>query len=311
MSEQDFSEIRDLIDGRAPAITMTELAQHKRPGLIGSVAQPRYRRSHPARNVTLAAASVAAVAAAIAIAVAQFGGGPVKPVAISSHPNHHAKPVRYARLTAAMVRRVVRASSVALAPAGHVVVQFAETLGGTPNGTGTTDIRFSGPDFNSVYLFPGNQRFMERVVDGQIYLFGSGPPGQPTQRWYHSTTETSGGQTAPDPVKLLNSLQPTAGFEVIGHQVINGVPVEHLRATNVSGLNASLLSMDYADQPIVALDVYVDGNGVIQELDMTCTGPTQPTGAPETDVISVRFLDIGEPETITAPAHYSNEITRP
>jgi hypothetical protein len=41
----------------------------------------------------------------------------------------------------------------------------------------------------------------------------------------------------------------------------------------------------------------------------SCKGTSEPTGTPETDVISVRFLDIGKPETITAPAHFGNEVT--
>lgn len=308
MREQNIDHIGDLIDGRAPAITMTELAQRRYSGPVSGAAQLRAGRPRPLMKITVAAA---AVAVAAAIGVVQLGDGHANPAAISRHQIQHPTPVRYAMLTAAMVRRVVHASKVALAPAGHVVIHDAATIGGVPDGSGTTDIRFSGPDFSAVYLFPGASLHMERVVDGQMYLFGSAPPGKPTQQWYHSITETRGGQTAPDPVKLLSSLQPTAGFEVIGHQIINGVPVEHLRATSVSGLNTALLSMGFADQPIVGLDVYADGNGVIQELDLNCQGPSQPTGAPETDVISIRFLDIGKPETITAPAHYSNEVTRP
>jgi hypothetical protein len=311
LSEQDIHEIRDLIDGRAPVITMTELAQRRHSGPSSGVARLRARRPPVFFFCGGAPARAAALAAILAIAIAQLGGSLARPAASSRHLSQHPRSVHYAMLTAAMVRRVVHASKIALAPAGHVVIHDAETLGGGPDGSGTTDIRFSGPDFSAVYLFPGASRHMERVVDGQIYLFGSGPPGKPTQQWYHSTTETSGGQTAPDPVKLLSSLQPTAGFEVIGQQVINGVPVEHLRATNVADLDTRLLSMDYADQPIVGLDVYMDGNGVIQELDLVCKGPSQPTGTPKTDVISIRFLDIGKAETITAPAHYGNEVTHP
>ncbi len=302
MNNQDFDEIAQLIDRRAPAITMTELAERRASGPAGNVAPLRARR--PRRGVTIAvsAASAAAVVAAITIAVAaQPGGGSARPGPVTG-------PVRYARLTAAMVRRVVQASSVALAPSGHLVVRYADIDGGIPDGSGTLDITFAGPDFNSVSAQPGSKPFIYRVVDGQEYTFGDPPPGQPLQ-WYHSTSETSGGQKAPDPVKLLGALRPAAGFEVIGRQVIDGVPVEHLRATNVTGLSAQLLSLQTADQPISGLDVYVDSKGVIQQLDLRCKGLSEPGGLPETNTISVRFLDIGKPETIKAPAHFAEMVT--
>lgn len=41
-------------------------------------------------------------------------------------------------------------------------------------------------------------------------------------------------------------------------------------------MNASLLSLETADQPVVGLDAWVDGNGVIRMIEPHCLGTASP-----------------------------------
>ncbi len=255
MTTKKYDEIADLIERRAPAITMTELSGRVRSP-AGEVALP----PRPARarvGLAVVATAVVAVVAAGAITAVRLGS------------QHQLEPVP---VTAAMVRRIARASEIALAAEGHALVSYSEVVGTTPDGSGTLDITFSGQNFNIVSRQPGAKPFTERVVDSQIYTFGDPPPGQPLQ-WYHSTTESQArGVAVPDPRKLLSALSPTAGFAVIGKEVIDGVPLTHLRATNVKGMNARLLSLNTTDQPISGLDIWVDSSGVVRIIQERCQG---------------------------------------
>jgi hypothetical protein len=314
MSTKNYEEIADLIEDRAPTITTSELAERRARALAGNVVEFPEHRTRQAKRIVVVTAAAAAVAVIVAGSLQLSGrqgvAGHAGPQAVqSAKPIHPHASVHAIRLTAAMVRHIARASHLALASAGHVFVHYRDVQAPYSDTQGSLDITFSGKNFNSISNQPGTKPFIERVVDGKIFAFGAPPPGQPLQ-WYLSTTQTSsGGVPVPDPRTLLNGLQPTAGFEVIGHEVIDGVPVEHLRATSLTGLKSQLLSLDTADQPLSGLDVWVDGQGVIRAMELHCKGVSQPSKVIETNTISIKFLDIGKPETIVAPAHYGTDTT--
>lgn len=304
MDPEVFDQIHDYVETVAPAIPLAELAERRtaasRPGRRASG-----RRWAVPRRVTAGVAAAATIAAgATAIGVTEAGGSPARPA--------HAA----IRLTAAMVHRVEKASKAALASAGHVFVTYSiEPTGSSPRSSGTIDITFSGHNFNSLARLPqasadgaGPLKLTIRVVNGQIYTFGI--PGRPPQ-WYHFSNRTESGRAVPDPRTLLPVLQPEAAFEAIGSQLIGGVQTEHLRATQIRDLPASVISSlafvsSMGPQPLAALDVWVDSHDVVRQMKMTFSGRS-PQGR-LVEVQTVRFLDIGKPEVITAPAHYVNQV---
>ena len=309
MKTEIADQVRDYIETAAAPISLVELAE-RRTAADGPARSGTSRgRAMPRRAVTAAIAiGVVAAAGATATAVTQLHADqtrPALPPGAAPHVSHHS----YVRLTAAMVHHLQRASKAALASAGHVFETYADVDAGIPDGSGTIDIIFSGQNYNAVSWQPTSKigTWTERVVNGQVYDYGELSPGQ-QPRWYHSTTETSGGQQVPDPRELLRALQPAAGFEVIGPQVIAGVPAQHLRASQVKGLAASLASLGLDAEPLTGLDVWVDSNGVIRQMAMTFSGHDQQ-GNYNVDKQTVEFLDIGKPETIAAPAHYTNQAT--
>jgi hypothetical protein len=58
-------------------------------------------------------------------------------------------------------------------------------------------------------------------------------------------------------------------------------------------------------ESLTAFDVWVDRHGVVRQMKITHQGQSQQGRLIETQTI--RFLDIGKPEKITAPARYVNQ----
>jgi hypothetical protein len=260
--------------------------------------------------MTFAAVTGAMVAgAAVAAGLALAGGGPPRPADIGI------------RLSAAMVHEVTTASNEALASAGHVLVTFSAPgpAGTAPHVSGTIDITFSGHNFNSVSRLPqtptgsaSQRKLVIRVVNGQVYTLGIFGAAGRRQQWHHFSNDTESGRVVPDPRRLLQVLRPDAGFEVVGPQFIGGVQTKHLRATQLTHLPASLmLSLTFVSvmgpQRLTGLDVWVDSHDVVRQMRMTFSSRS-PQGRLVWDQ-TVRFLDIGKPERITAPAHYVTQST--
>jgi hypothetical protein len=323
--QTDLSDqISTLIDGSAPPITLAELTSRAAAGpwpesrraAPGRPAPPRHRRRQG--RAVLAGAATAAVLAAGG-AVALTAGHPARPDGPTgaggvARPGQagaaHAGQPATIRLTAARVRRIEKASTVAMASAGHVRVAWSSTDEGIPDGSGTLSITFSGRDFNSVSFEPASKvgTFTQRVVDGQDYSYFELAPGQ-RPRWYHSVNQTSGGQAVPDPRGLLTALQPAAAFVQVGRQVIGGVPCQELRATRVNGLPSATLSLGLTSgEPLTGLQVWVDSRGIVRQLAEVFSGPDQQ-GNFTVNKQTISFLDIGQPETIVAPRHYLNQVT--
>jgi hypothetical protein len=305
MDTEISAQLHDYIEAAAPTIQLAELADRRAAG------QPS-RRVHgpgwapPRRAVAAAAAAVVLAAGGVAIGVTVSGGSP---------PRSAAQRVSAIRLTAAMVHRVERASTAALASAGHVLVTFTapEPAGTATRLSGTIDFKFSGHNFSSVAELPTSGgrhlKLTTRSVNGQIYILG---PPRPLQ-WYHLANGTGTGRAYPDPRTLLQALQPGAGFEAIGSQLIGGLRTTHLRATQLRNLPANLMSSlafvaFMGPMTLAALDVWVDSHDVVRQMQMTFSGRSPQGRLVETQ--TVRFVDIGKPETITAPARYVNLGTR-
>jgi hypothetical protein len=330
-------QIRELIDGGARPVSLTEIAG--RPSLTRRRPAQALVRRHP-RRAAAVAASAAAVGVAAAITVTllgapagreQAGQGP------SGWPGQsgHASTV----LTAAMVRQVAAASGTALAHSGHMRITYSNVSSLAPDssGAGTDDITFSGRDWTYAMdqTAPPNGTSVNRFVGGRLYYYGAGfvrHAGDPLT-WFRETNPAEvrdvTAVTAPDPRELLRVLDPAARFVRVGYQVIDGIRVEQLRATRLAHL-PGLDALPGEAAPIgrvTSLEVWVDSHGVIRQLHLTSQlnvttssrkkylvkengtvkeklGPPGPVRhGVERASASVSFLDIGQPQAITVPAH--------
>lgn len=317
-------QIRGLIDTGARPISASEImARQPVAARLDPVAARPKRLSR--RGAAIAAGLAAGAAAAITVALA--GGG------TDREPARHVSTV----LTAAMVRRFAAASGTALAQAGHLRITYSDvgSLGGRD--AGTEDLTFNHKNWNDAFdqTSPPSLWAVNRYVGGHLYYYGPGferHRGDPLH-WYRETNPIvirhRGTESAPDPRRLLQVLAPAARFVRAGHQVIDGVRVEHLHATRLTHLSG--LSALNAGGPIgrvTSLDVWVDGRGVIRRMHLTSQKsitthsrkkfivpgkngkPTVKFGSRifvrhgiERRSAWVSFLDIGHPPTITAPAH--------
>ena len=64
-------------------------------------------------------------------------------------------------------------------------------------------------------------------------------------------------------------LEPSARFEFVRYQVIDGVRVKELRATDLSHLSGLLRLGDFAPGHVTSLEVWVDGHSVVHRLSLT------------------------------------------
>ena len=229
---------------------------------------PRPRR-HPRRGLLAGAGlTVTAAAAATAVLVATAGGGAPSP----AHPGP--QPVL---LTAATVRQVAAASRSALATSGRAVVAYRTTESGVLQDSGTDNITFSGKNWNDAFsqTSPGahgqpghTQSAINRIVNGQFYLYIAGRT--PRLQWYHDTNPSGHPSfTIPDPRTVLRALAPSARFVTAGYQIIGGLRLKELRATNpghVPGLGA-LPDVD-PQAHVTSLRVWVDGHGVVHRIGL-------------------------------------------
>ena len=156
-----------------------------------------------------------------------------------------------------------------------------------------------------------------RVVDGELYFFWN-PGGTGEPDWFHDVTPRSGHHSSlvSDPRGLLAVLAPDAGFELVGDDTVDGVDVTRLHARTPEAVAAADLKLGDSTMPdatVTALDVWIDRDDVVRRIDVTQTANRRET---EIDMntgtsrllpamvsrISVRFTDIGVPQTVEAPA---------
>jgi len=233
-------------------------------------------------------------------------------------------------LDAASVHHLAAASRLALARSGQALLTLTQTQGqgrATNTTTSTYHLTFSGPNWNEWYTFTeavSGMRWVRvtgtRVVDGQAYMYRG-------HAWYHVTGPGAvTSMPVSDPRALLAELAPSARFVRAGAAVVDGVSVEHLRATTLARLPAISLPPPFTSGPASlnhpkALDVWVDDNGVVRRiawsglLPVTLVENPGTTGGPvhkqsgeiETSAV-VTFLSMGQPQGITVP---SNAVAAP
>lgn len=293
------NQIRELIDGGTPPVSLQEISRRRAPAA----------RRHARRRrtlITVAATSVAAAGCAAGLAVAFASpGAPARPVAQAS-PSASPSSQGPVFLTAATLRQVASASRAALGSSGVERISYRTVKNGAVDGLGADTVTYSGRDY--IYavsqtvpagVIPGGSI---RVVNGQFYILVPGSP------WLHEVGENT-SPTFPEAATLVRLLSPAAHFQNTGTDVIGGVRLTHLHATQVGGLPAVPTLTRYANlntdlkkatvQPgtLMALDVWVDSSDVVHQMKVQVDGGDGHT------TITVMFIDSGQPQSITAPPH--------
>jgi hypothetical protein len=220
------------------------------------------------RRVAAIAVGFAAAGCAAALVATQLGGSGT---ATAIRPAQKTPVI----LTAAAVRHLASASRLALAHAGQAVITSQQTLNGVLQQTSTDNITFTGGNWNDslTQTFPASngqkastQSAIDRVVNGQAYDYFVAAHGL---AWYHDTGPNAvNSMHIPDPRELLAELAPDASFVKAGDTTINGVPVEHLHATVLTGLPAIDLPNLSNEGTLGAMDVWVDGHGVVRKMSL-------------------------------------------
>ena len=263
-------------------LTEDQLADRLRSRLRNELAaiEPRadlvddVRRRHARRTVAtrISLVAVPTAAAAAAVTLVMTGGGSVA-VPVAKHAP--AKPVV---LTAAMVKRVASESRLALAHSGRATISYRTTENGALNGTGTDRITFDGKNWNDSFseTDPASggqpahtQGAINRVVNGQLYLYIAGPDNK--VRWYHDTNPAGHPDVRfSDPRKLFGLLSPTAGFKVIGHRGVGSARLTELRAATPHRTRALTLLPDIdPGAQVKSLVVWVDSHQVVHQMSLS------------------------------------------
>jgi hypothetical protein len=227
-----------------------------RTDLVEAMRRRQARRT-VATRISLVAVPAAAAAAAVTLAVS--GGGSVVPA-----KSPLGKP---AVLTAAMVKRVASESRSAMAHSGQATISYRMTDNGKPNGAGGDRITFAGKNWNDVILNPAHKPIaINRIVNGQFYLWIEGPDNK--MRWYHDTNPSGHPDVRiPDPRTLFALMNPSARFEVVGHQVVGGLKLTKLRATMAPGIKPlSWLPGIDSGSKVDSLIVWVDAHQVVRQI---------------------------------------------
>jgi hypothetical protein len=206
-----------------------------------------------------------------------------------------------------MIEHVASASSSALASSGQERISYRSVKNGAVTSAGTDTVTYSGNNYNyavgatTVPAYPGG---IVRVVNGQFYM----TDGTATrQTWLHQLGESTKPHF-PEAATLLRLLSPAAKFQNAGTDVIGGVRLTHLHATQVSGLPDDPTLARYANLvsaarsavvpagTLTALDLWADSHGVVHQMTIQLQGGDGLT------TLTVTFSGFGQPQSITAPA---------
>ena len=246
-----------------------------------------------------------------------------------------------AAVAAAVAGFVIAAPFGSTGPSAAAVVRDAAVASEEALGSGRAVMTVEQDGYRDVYeyTFAGDDVGVEivlastsgapsagerRIVDGERYWRVGADPAAP---WFRRT----GDGTVPlselgdDPRSLLAGLAPAAGFEHVSDDTLDGVAVTRLRATTPENVDAGELSLGEATTSggtVTDLEVWVDGDDVVRRIDLGLTqtvdvtmtevpgtsgddaagtGPPEPESVAIEVAASVRFTDIGVPNTIEAP----------
>jgi hypothetical protein len=167
------------------------------------------------------------------------------------------------------------------AATGQARITYRVVTAGVLAAYGTDDIAFSGNNRSSsvsgTMLASGPEPSMtrsgtERIVDGQVYDY-SRVLGRLT--WVHVPNPSYANVKIIDPRRLLRVLESVSRFQAAGYQVIGGVRLKVLRATDPGRLTRrDLLPVVYTSgQPVASLEVWVDRHGVVHRMAFTFRAP--------------------------------------
>ncbi len=303
MSSDLKDQIHSLFETGLLPVATDDIARRQRP--VTAPFPVKARRAVTARRVTTVGVGLAAAGCTAALVASQLIGAPASRPAAP-------RPTRPAVLNAAYVRHLVAASRLALARSGQAVITTTLTED-QRQATSTFRLTFSGANWSDSSTYtasgPGVRRLrltgVGRVVDGQVYSYQN-------HAWYHETGQTAIDMHIPDPRPLLAELSPSARFVQVGMAVVDGVRVEHLRATALAALPA--ISVPFMAQlrsgHVSSLDIWVDDHSVVRRLALSVDAPTafvtngnkviESSGNMEESTV-VTFRAIGQPQVINVP----------
>jgi hypothetical protein len=291
-------QIRDLMVRGAQPVSLREISERRTSAPI-----PRASRR---RRVLFTGAGVGLAAAGCAAGLVIATASPGAPTPAGAGARQ-ASPTRQSStfLTAAMVEHVAAASSAALGSSGHESITYQSVKNGAVTSAGTDTVSYSGSAYNYVVhttkpYFPSGTI---RVVNGQVYITD---PTAIRLTWIHDV----GGSTKPsfpEAATLLRLLSPSAKFQNAGTNVIGGIRLTHLHATQVSGLPDDATLARYAnlvsaaksgivpDGTLTALDLWTDSHGVVHQMTIRMNGGDGQT------TLTVTFSEFGQPQSIPVP----------
>src|ERR1700722_3236958 len=296
-------QIRDLIERGARPVSFREISERR---MARTHAVPR---AAGRRRVIFVGAGVGLAAAGCAAGLVIATASPSAPAPAGARPRR-AEPSRQGAplVTAALIEHVASASSSALASSGQERINYRCVKNGAVTSAGTDTVTYSGSDYNYAMhtAGPASPGGSVRVVNGQFYI---SLPTTTAARvvWLHELGENTTPHF-PEAATLLRLLSPAAKFRNAGTDVIGGVRLTHLHATQVSGLPddptlgryANLVADDKSGVvppgTLTALDLWADSDGVVHQMTIQLHGGDGQT------TVTVTFSGFGQPQSITAPA---------
>lgn len=248
------------VDAAVQVVLSAALREKSPSHLDTAITEPPRHRSAVGAGAMVVASAAAVLAVVALLPVGGTGSPSVPPTGSGSH---HGTP---SALTAQRVRLISTLSAAAAADSGTAVETTADTIGSTVQGTpGTIDVTFSGQNVNYLVVDNGNGAagVENRVVDGQLYLYIKGPDLQ--MHWYHDTSPNAGSSLQfPDPRTLLQAVSPAAGLVDLGHELVGGINLLHLRATT-PGLIGKLGIPD-VNATVTSFDVWIDSADIVRQM---------------------------------------------
>ena len=296
-------QIRELIERGAQPVSFREISE-RRTARTHAVPRAAGRR-----RVILTGAGVGLAAAGCAAGLVIATASPSPPAPAGARPRLAEPSSQGATLvTAALIEHVASASSSALASSGQEKISYRSVKNGAVTSAGTDTVTYSGSDYNYAMhtAVPASPDGSVRVVNGQFYI---SVPTTTAARvvWLHELGEST-TPYFPEAATLLRLLSPAAKFRNAGTDVIGGVRLTHLHATQVSGLPDAPTLGRYANLvaddkkgvvppgTLTALDLWADSNGVVHQMTI------QLHGGDGQATVTVTFSGFGQPQSITAPA---------
>jgi hypothetical protein len=296
------SLIREYVDGGASPITFGEIETR------AAMREPAVRSVPIRHRPRLGIAAIGVVAAGIAgaLVASQLGGTAAGDRAV---------------LTAAVLKQMAGASQAAMT-SGRADIDWTGSNGWAGSSSPSVvvqQISFDGGNSNDVMYTSGQEETIERIVDGAAYqypAFVMKPKPHWAPGWMRASSSGNSLQI-PDPRVLLSVLSPSAGIVRGGYTTVDGVRVQELRATTPGAVPLGPLDQIIDGEPaspvLSALELWVNSSGVVLKAWMVITGNDRAAASAQagkhpntgTVTVTVTFSQIGQPQSITAPAHYT------